>query len=399
MNILYIAYSCAPNNGTEDKPGWFIPFEAAKYNRVWVITKPDGKSAIDSYLRKNPSQLEMIYVDIPTVYKKLFRGAFYSGRLNIWHKRAERAAEHLCVENKIEIIHQINPVEFRSIGDYGRFGAKYVCGPLGGGEYMQREVRSYARRSWDKELIRSAANQLYKTKYRLSGRIGSIDKLLFANEETRSFLMGACEKNCPVLTELGSTGRKTVVERPHGKETVFLAAGRLIYRKGFDLLLNAIEIIPSRYDIRCLIVGDGPERHRLEKIVQSSPALQSRVRLTGKVPFEKMEDQYKKADYLVMPSLRETTGSVILEALENGIPVVTNDRYGARNLLNGDNSVLYRFEGRDPAHVLSDAMIRAIDLRGQFDREKVAATAEAFTFARKNIEYMKIYRELTEARK
>ena len=41
MTIIYIAYSCDPYNGTEDKLGWYIPYYASKDNDVIVITKEE----------------------------------------------------------------------------------------------------------------------------------------------------------------------------------------------------------------------------------------------------------------------------------------------------------------------------------------------------------------------
>ena len=86
MNILYIAYSCSPYNGSEDKIGWHVPVESAKTNHVWVITKEEQRPAIEHYLSKHRLEnIQFLYVDIPAIYKKLFRSFLYSGRLNIWN--------------------------------------------------------------------------------------------------------------------------------------------------------------------------------------------------------------------------------------------------------------------------------------------------------------------------
>ena len=138
MNILYIAYSCSPYYGSEDKIGWNIPMVSGKTNKVFVITKEEHRQDIETYLSQHKiDNVYFYYVDIPSAYKKIFRGSFYSGRLNIWHKRAFPLAKEICKEKKIDIIHQITPVEFRSIGDYGKIPhIKFICGPLGGGEML-----------------------------------------------------------------------------------------------------------------------------------------------------------------------------------------------------------------------------------------------------------------------
>ena len=54
------------------------------------------------------------------MYKKLYKGFLFSGRLNIWQRRAFRVVKNICKEEQVDLIHQITPVEFRSIGSYGK---------------------------------------------------------------------------------------------------------------------------------------------------------------------------------------------------------------------------------------------------------------------------------------
>ena len=53
MTIIYIAYSCDPYNGTEDKLGWYIPYYASKNNDVIVITKEEQRKSIERYQKNN----------------------------------------------------------------------------------------------------------------------------------------------------------------------------------------------------------------------------------------------------------------------------------------------------------------------------------------------------------
>ena len=49
MNILYIAYSCSPNHGSEDRIGWKIPLASAANHRVFVLTKEEHRSEIEEF--------------------------------------------------------------------------------------------------------------------------------------------------------------------------------------------------------------------------------------------------------------------------------------------------------------------------------------------------------------
>lgn len=190
MNVLYIAYSCNPYSGSEDKMGWNIPLESSKINEVYVITKEEHRQTITTYLEANPNKnLHYYFVDIPGIYKKLFKGFLYSGRLNIWHRRVYKLAKKLVEENRIDIVHQITPVEFRAIGGYGKIkNCKFVVGPVGGGEYVPDGLKRYARAKYKVEIARKIINCFYKHLYKINGRFKSCDYIMYANKETRDYL-------------------------------------------------------------------------------------------------------------------------------------------------------------------------------------------------------------------
>lgn len=190
MNILYIAYSCEPNSGSEDKIGWNVPIKSAETNNVYVITKEEHREAIGRYLKENPvSNIHFAFVDIPIIYKKLFKGFLYSGRLNIWNRRAYPVAKKICRSKEVDVIHQITPIEFRSIGDYGKIpGIKFVCGPLGGGESLPDGLKDYAKGHILVENFRSFINKWYRFKFKITGKLKRCDYIMYANQETFDFL-------------------------------------------------------------------------------------------------------------------------------------------------------------------------------------------------------------------
>ena len=348
MKILYIAYSCDPYCGSEDKIGWNVPFESAKKNQVYLITKTEHREHIKKYMSDNSvDNMKVYYVDIPTIYKKIFRSFFYSGRLNIWNKRVFPLAKKLCKTKGIDIIHQITPIEFRSIGNYGDIqNIKFVCGPLGGGEKIPHALKVYVKgHKKIIEIIRMYINQYSKVQLKISGKLKKCDYILFANKETKDFLLGnnyLLQKQ-KIMTEIAISNEDIIdpIREKNHIQLQFLIAGRLIYRKGHNLLLDALERIPEEYSYRCCIVGDGPEYEKIKKRCYKNQRLKNHVILKGNIPFEQMKREYTKTDVLIMPSLRETTGSVILEAMSQGIPVITIGEFGGRTLVNDRVGWLY----------------------------------------------------------
>lgn len=190
MNILYIALSCNPYRGSEDKIGWEIPRQSAKQNRVHVITIEQQRRDIERYMKENPQEnLHFYYVDIPSVLKKLYAGPFFTGRLNALHRYALPVAREICEKHDIAIIHQITPIEFRSIGDYGKIpNVKYVCGPLGAGQVIPKCLMGYMGKKAMVEQVRSLANYISLWLLKINKKMQRCDYLLFVNQETVDFL-------------------------------------------------------------------------------------------------------------------------------------------------------------------------------------------------------------------
>lgn len=354
MNILYIAYSCSPCHGSEDKIGWQIPWESAKRNQVFVITKEEQRPFVEGYLKEHPRKnMHFYYVDIPFGYKKIYKGFFYSGRLNIWHRRALPVAEKICREYGISVIHQITPVEFRAIGNYGSIpGVRFVCGPVGGGEFVPKGLTYYEKGNRHLELIRRVANVWSKHQLRKQEILSRCDCILFANAETKNDLCPDGEDaGYSVMPEIGIAVPEEINpshETTSGEKPCrFLVAGRLIYRKGHAFLLDALEELPEDLAYECRIVGSGPEAERLYRRCSSHQKLSEHIIFQSNVSFTQMQKEYANADVLIMPSLRETTGTVVLEAMSQGLPVITINRFGARNILTDETGWLYDGNSRE----------------------------------------------------
>lgn len=114
-------------------------------------------------------------------------------------------------------------------------------------------------------------------------------------------------------------------------EPTIVAAGRLRKVKDFETLIRAFHLVNDARPCRLLILGDGPERVPLEKLVNSL-RLEYAVRFAGQIanpyPF------FKRAQLLVLSSRSEGSPNVLIEALALGVPVVSTDcRNGPREIL------------------------------------------------------------------
>lgn len=403
MNILYIAYSCSPCHGSEDKIGWQIPWESAKRNQVFVITKEEQRPFVEGYLKEHPRKnLHFYYVDIPSGYKKIYKGFFYSGRLNIWHRRALPVAEKICREYGISVIHQITPVEFRAIGNYGSIpGVRFVCGPVAGGQCIPGELASYAGRYAPVEWLRSAVNEWFRLRCRINGKGKSCSCLLFANEETADFLRPVISDDtagriCPdVAADACSFSDPAVSRNPDGIVR-FLTVGRLVYLKGHRFLLDALARIPEEMNYQCTIVGEGPERSALEEICRQRN-LTGRVRFAGKIPHTEIGNLYESADVFVFPSLREATGTVLTEAISHGLPVIALNGFGGKVILGPETAWLVNGDSKE-AYIenLKAALTDCISRPEEIDRRGTNArlSAREMTWEKRMTYYQSLYEDV-----
>jgi glycosyltransferase involved in cell wall biosynthesis len=107
-----------------------------------------------------------------------------------------------------------------------------------------------------------------------------------------------------------------------GASPLLLAAGRLTQQKDFATLIDAFAALRSRRPARLLILGEGPERTRLEEKIRDA-GLHGEVRLEGFVdnPFAYM----RRADLFVLSSAWEGLPGVLIQAMACGTPVVSTD--------------------------------------------------------------------------
>jgi phosphatidylinositol alpha-1,6-mannosyltransferase len=138
---------------------------------------------------------------------------------------------------------------------------------------------------------------------------------------------------------------------------VVVCVSRMVARKGQDVLVKALPVIQrSVPGAALLLVGDGPHRGTVEKLV-AQHGLERDVVLAGRVPWQETPAFFDAGDVFAMPTRTrlfglepEALGICYLEAAASGLPVVAGNSGGAPDaLLDGENG--YVVDGRDVAQV------------------------------------------------
>jgi len=174
--------------------------------------------------------------------------------------------------------------------------------------------------------------------------------------------------------------RFAVVEPPAGPFTA-LAVGRLVEKKGFATLIDAVaELVACEIPVRLRIVGDGKLRDALERQV-ARHCLQDLVELPGATTHAALPGEFARAHVTVVPSIVDSTGdrdglpNVVLEAMASGRPVIGTDA-GAITSAVDDGTNGFIVPAGD-VHALADGLRRLASDRALARRMGDAARATA----------------------
>ncbi|MEO7336850.1 MAG: glycosyltransferase family 4 protein [Caldimonas sp.] len=243
-----------------------------------------------------------------------------------------RLARSLVEEHAINVVHQPMPVSPREPSMMFDLGAPVVIGPLNGGMDYPDAFRRRSGLLEDMVVRMGRAGSSFFNRLMPGKRRASL--LLVANPRTRAALPSGV---CPRVDELVENGvdldlwtskpEASCIESPsHLVRFVYL--GRLVHWKGIEFLLEAFAQASRQVPMHLLIAGDGEERQRLESLAKSlgiaaDEGVTTRgVTFAGWMSQDACAEALQDADCLVLPSLLECGGAVVLEAMSMAKPVI-----------------------------------------------------------------------------
>jgi glycosyltransferase involved in cell wall biosynthesis len=182
--------------------------------------------------------------------------------------------------------------------------------------------------------------------------------LLVANERTRAALpRGACHRVLTIVENgvdltLWKTGDPARADFS-SEATRFVFVGRLVNWKAVDILLLAFKRATAQATVTLSIIGDGVERAALElqarhmNMLSDIPNQAGRVSFLGWMSQPDCAKHLRHCDALVLPSLAECGGAVVLEAMAMGIPVIATAWGGPADYLDPSCGILVEPASRE----------------------------------------------------
>jgi len=165
------------------------------------------------------------------------------------------------------------------------------------------------------------------------------DGILACYEHTINGLPDAAKAKAVNFPEVGIAPRLFILSpRPRDVPMTVLFVGRLVPLKLPDVVISAFATSSILRRHRLLIVGDGPERPRLERLVAENNLADS-VKLTGFVPHAEVGRLMRQSDIFAFPSIHEMGGGVVIEAMACGLVCVVVDWGGPATLVGPERGV------------------------------------------------------------
>lgn len=328
-NILISAFACDPFFGSDEEVGWQWAKRLSKRGfDVTVITRTSHQKAISAHVEstKECANVRFIYVDLAGLHSVLR----HINRRNhiyyyFWQWRAYTTAKKLHAENPFDLVHHVTWVSFRQPSFMGLLGVPMIFGPVAGGDEIPKGYASaFSTKQKLIEVVRGIANSIvrYDPFMRMTYRHAS--QVFFTSEGHLQRVPSFVKSKAAIELAIGSepTTTENLPPSTFRRGNRLLFAGRCIGWKGMDIGLRVFaKIREVRPDVTLTIIGDGADRERW-MLTAEALGISDSIEWLGWLPKAKVLELYKEFDILFYPSLRDSGGFVVLEALQNGMPVV-----------------------------------------------------------------------------
>ena len=330
MNYLISAYSLNPYHGSEDGVGWnwVLQYEKnhKKGDRIVLLTKSfnekDAQKGMEEFGIKH---VELVITDVPMVLNwfrekhSMFHHMYYI----LWQHWAWIWVKKSGI--RFDVIHHVTMGDYRIPGEmYKAKNARTIFGPVGGAQVTPKNLKVYEKNkivSLMREMVNLSCgiNPFYKRKIR------AFTDVIPSNVETYQQIAEIRGVNpTRQMVEIGIAEEYRNIDirtKKQGEKIRILYVGRIIEKKGIEFLADIAEMLKKELDYTLEICGIGNMTERLFGLI-SEKDLKKFVAVRGEVLRDEIKNKYMQSDIFVMPSLRETGGTVLIEAMAYGLPIV-----------------------------------------------------------------------------
>ena len=190
-----------------------------------------------------------------------------------------------------------------------------------------------------------------------------------------------------------------------GRDPLLLTVGRLVKKKGHETVLRSLPGVLKKFpNLKYLIVGDGPERVRLQDLA-SELGLTSCVRLAGDIPNQYLGDFYRAADIFCLVNQQDATGDiesfgmVFIEAGASGKPVIGGRSGGtAQSILDGHTGMLCDPGNSSQLSELLSLLLSDTELRRRLGDAGLTRAQREFNWDSRAAQLLEVHEGITRSK-
>lgn len=374
LSVLLSAYQCGPGMGSVSQIGWEWYSRLAARVPVTLLTHVRNRNALEAAGAPLAGS-EVHFVDTEWLAgplwrtsRRLFPGSehatFLLSSLDFFaydHAARAWARQRIAEGTRFHVVHQVTPVTNAAPTKLHTLGLPLVVGPLNAGLSTPKTFP---------ELMREESAWLMRL-----GNVGrSFDRFIGCSEAAAAILV-ATQATLASVPERDRARCRPMIENgvdlerflpspwpapPSSSQPLRVVfVGRMIASKGVPMLLDALDRVRRRVPVTATFIGDGPLRAAWEEQAARIGLVEAGVAtFAGAQPLDAVARAMREAHVFCLPSVRESGGAVLLEAMACCRPVIAVAHGGPAEIVDDGVGVLIPADGPGPVtEGLIDALL------------------------------------------
>lgn len=340
--VLVSSFQCQSSGTSESYVGYNWLEQIARFNDVTLLTA-DTTSLPDGVLHMIPAKRFVL----PTKFLRNLNGEV---KLDYFWFNSRSMMKFRRSIGEYDLVHHVAPIAPRYPCGLGSVAKKFILGPVGGGLRVPTAYRMEVEKSEEfyfnlrkLDRLRLKYDPFLRKTFAAASRILIVGKYMF------DILPEEYHAKCLPLLETGIDADSIDYSPLIGLSRVgriinFLYVGRVVPYKGLIYALRAIARLPhaAKAAIRFHVVGDcaGSGYETLCRRFMVEHDLTQTVILHGPKSRSELHVFYEECDLFLFPSLAETSGNVVLEAMSKGRPVLAFNCGGPPEIVSSESGYL-----------------------------------------------------------
>lgn len=337
-SVVLSAFQCKDNGISEAYVGYNWTKQVAKFANVKLLTGnlPSGL----------PDNVEVFTASSPFQFGSPALSNFNRAvKLDyFWHNLLCRI-RYKDLLSSTDIFHHVTPIAPRFPNSLGSLAPRFVLGPIGGGLRVPQPFRDMVETAEPRysvlrnlDSFRLAYDPSLRRTYKAAKKILIVAKYMLDLIPAEFH----CKTEIVLETGICRNDYPEAQSKTSSKHFTLLYVGHLIPYKGLEFLIRGLKRVNTETlrSMQLHVIGDGGAYADQCKKMTQVLGLTGSVTFHGRLPHEQVRKWYQKADALCFPTLAETSGNVLLEAMAMRLPVVSVNYGGPSEIVDQSSGIL-----------------------------------------------------------